>query len=168
MKKKLNDRFMIIGLGSPIMTDDAVGLRVVQAISDMHLKKVDTLQEAVGGLEILPMIRGYRNVIIVDAIQTYQQKPGTVMIYDPDDFDETVGNTFAHDINLATALKIGEQMDPDTMPDKVMFIAVEVQDIQTMSETMTPEVEASVGPAINAVLYLMEQLKCRYELDRTS
>lgn len=168
MEKKLNDRFMVIGLGSPIMTDDAIGLRVVQAISDMHLGQIDTLQEAVGGLEILPMIRGYGNVVIVDAIQTYQQKPGTVMIYDPDDFDDTIGNTFAHDINLATALKIGKQMDPYTMPDKVMFIAIEVQDIQTMSETMTPEVEASVGPAINAVLYLIDQLKFQRGLDRTS
>jgi len=162
------NRFIVIGLGSPIMTDDAIGLHVAQAIDDMHMSDVDTLQEAVGGLEILPMIRGYRFAIIVDAILTYQQKPGTVMIYDPDDFEETVGNTFAHDINLATALKIGKQMDPHTMPEKVLFVAIEVQDIQTMSESMTPEVQASLGPAIDAVNYLVEMLRCRSPSDRTS
>ncbi len=162
------DRFIIIGLGSPIMTDDAIGLHVAQAIEDMNLSDVDTLQEAVGGLEILPMIRGYRFAIIVDAIQTYQQRPGTIMIYDPDDFEETVGNTFAHDINLATALKIGKQMDPSTMPEKVLFVAIEVEDIQTMSESMTSDVEASLGPAVDAVNYLMGQLRCRSPSDRTS
>lgn len=137
---KLNDRFVVVGLGSPIMTDDAVGLNIAQSVEDMHLDDVDTLQEAIGGLEILPMIRGYRFAIIADAIQTGQQNPGTVMIYDPDDFEDTVGSTFAHDINLATALKIGKQMDAKTMPEKVLFVAVEVLDIQTMSETMTPEI----------------------------
>lgn len=155
----LKDRFIVIGLGSPIMTDDAVGLKIAQNIEDMHLNDVDTLQEAIGGLEILPMIRGYRFALITDAILTGQQPPGTVMIYDPDDFKDTVGNTFAHDINLATALKIGKQMDASTMPEKVLFVAVEVQDIQTMSETMTPEIEAAVQPAVNAILYLRDKLR---------
>lgn len=65
---KLKDRFIVIGLGSPIMSDDAVGLKVAQMIEDMGLENVDTLQEAVGGIEILPMIHGYRYAIIVDAI----------------------------------------------------------------------------------------------------
>jgi hydrogenase maturation protease len=154
--EKLKDGFVVIGLGSPIMCDDAVGLRVAEEIEKLKLEDVDTLQEAVGGLEILPMIRGYRNAIIIDAIQTYQQPPGTVMIFDPADFEETVGDTFAHDINMATALKIGRRMDAETMPENIRFVAIEVSDIQTMSETMTPEIEATVPSAKNAVMYLMD------------
>ena len=84
---KLKERFIVIGLGSPIMSDDAVGLKVAQAVEDLKIGNVDTLQEAVGGIEILPMIHGYRYAIIVDAIQTFQQEPGTVMIFDPDHFE---------------------------------------------------------------------------------
>lgn len=156
---KLKDRFIVIGLGSPIMCDDAVGLRVAQAVEDMNLANVDTLQEAVGGIEILPMVHGYRYAIIVDAVQTFSQKPGTIMLFNPEDFEHTVGNTFAHDVNIATAIKIGRQMDPEIMPEIVRFVAVEVEDIQTMSETMTPDVEASVEHARDAVLYLMEHIK---------
>ncbi len=155
---KLKDRFIVIGLGSPIMSDDAVGLRVAQAVEDLELENVDTLQEAVGGIEILPMIHGYRYAIIVDAIQTFQQEPGTIMIFDPDHFESTVNDTFAHDVNLATALKIGRQMDDSIMPERIRFVAIEVEDIQTMAESMTPKVEAAVPSATDAVLYLMEHI----------
>jgi len=152
---KLADKTVVIGLGSPIMSDDAVGLRVSEAVEKMDLRDVDCLQEAIGGLEILPMISGYRFAIIVDAILTKGFEPGTVMIFEPESFDCTVANVPAHDMNLATAIKIGRQMDNSVMPEMIRFVAIEAEDLQTMSEEMTPKVAAAVGPASDAVLHLI-------------
>lgn len=151
-------RTVVVGLGSPIMCDDAVGLRVSEAIDTMGFEDVDCCQEAVGGLDILPVIHGYRYAIIVDAIQTGEYGPGTVMLYSERDFDENVTHAATHDVNLPTAIKIGRQMDPEIMPEEVRFVAIEVQDIRTMTETMTPEVEASVESACRAVIHLMTEL----------
>ena len=156
---KLSDRTVVIGLGSPIMSDDAVGLKVSEAVEALGLPDVDTLQEAVGGLEILPMLSGYRFAVIVDAILTGEYEPGTVLIFDPESFDCTVANVPAHDMNLATAIKIGRQMDDSVMPEIIKFIAIEVEDLQTMSEEMTPRVAAAVGPAKNAVLHLLSEFR---------
>ena len=158
---KLADKTVVIGLGSPIMCDDAVGLKVSEAVEALGLPDVDTLQEAVGGLEILPMVSGYRFAIIVDAILTGGYEPGTVLIFDPESFDCTVANVPAHDVNLATAIKIGRQLDNSVMPEVIKFIAVEVEDLQTMSEEMTPKVAAAVGPAKNAVLHLLAEFRGR-------
>ncbi|MDR1404626.1 MAG: hydrogenase maturation protease [Candidatus Methanoplasma sp.] len=152
---KLKDRTVVIGLGSPIMCDDAVGLKVSEAIESLRLPGIDTRQEAVGGLDIIPMVSGYRFAVIVDAIQTGSYEPGTVMIFDPESFDCTVHDVPAHDVNLATAIKMGRQMDNSTMPEIIKFIAVEVRDIRTVSEDMTPEAEAAVDPAKNAVLHVI-------------
>ncbi|MDR3075636.1 MAG: hydrogenase maturation protease [Candidatus Methanoplasma sp.] len=152
---KLADRTVVIGLGSPIMCDDAVGLKVSEAIESLGLPGVDTLQEAVGGLDIIPMLSGYRFAVIVDAIKTGDYGPGTVLIFDPESFDCTVHDVPAHDVNLATAIKIGRQMDDSIMPEAIKFVAVEVKDLQTMSEDMTPEVTAAVEPARNAVLHII-------------
>jgi len=149
----------IVGLGSPIMCDDAVGLRVSQAIEDMHLDDVDCHQEAVGGLDILPVIHGYRMAIIVDAIQTGEYGPGTVMIFTESDFDSKINEASSHDVNLPTAVRIGRQMDPDIMPERIMYIAIEVEDIKTVTETMTPAVEASVESACKAVLHLISEFR---------
>lgn len=159
---------VVVGLGSPIMCDDAVGLRVSQLIESMDLEDVDCCQEAVGGLDILPVIHGYRHAIIVDAIQTGQYPPGTVMLFTERDFDEAIAHASSHDVNLPTALKIGRQMDPALMPEEVRFVAIEVQDIKTVTETMTPELEAAVEPACDAVIHLISELRRRGCGDRTS
>ena len=163
-----NAKTVVVGLGSPIMCDDAVGLRVSEAIEAMCLEDVDCCQEAVGGLDILPVIHGYRFAIIVDAIQTGNYGPGTVMLFSEHDFDDVIAHAASHDVNLPTAMKIGRQMDPDIMPEEVRFVAIEVQDIKTVTETMTPEVEASVDSASRAVLHIMEELTGSAPRRRTS
>ncbi len=150
-----NGRTAVVGLGSPIMCDDAVGLRVSRAIDAMGFDDVDGFEEAVGGRDVLPLIEGYTRAIIVDAIMTGEHGPGTVMIFEESYFDEVLAEAATHDVNLPSAIKIGRKMEGDVMPDEIMFVAIEVQDISTMSETMTPEVEASVGSATGAVLHLL-------------
>lgn len=153
------DTVLIVGLGSPIMSDDAIGLEVVDEIERMGLPGVETRQEAIGGLDIIPVLWGYRNVIIVDAIQTRQYEPGTVMFFDPEDFDDTIGDASAHDINLATAMRIGRQVEPEMMPDKVRFVAVEAEDIATVNESMTPKLIEAKPRAVEAVLHLLKEIQ---------
>ena len=152
----LNGRIAVIGLGSPIMCDDAVGLRVSETIDALGMDDVDCFQEAIGGLDILPVIHGYSHAIVVDAIQTGEYGPGTVLLFRESDFDEVIADAATHDVNLPTAIKIGRKMDPEIMPETISFVAVEVQDIKTVTETMTPEVEAAVDSAKAAVLHLIE------------
>lgn len=153
------DTVLIVGLGSPIMSDDAIGLEVVDEIERMGLPGVETRQEAIGGLDIIPVLWGYRNVIIVDAIQTRQYEPGTVMFFNPEDFDDTIGDASAHDINLATAMRIGRQVEPEMMPDKVRFVAVEAEDIATVNEGMTPKLIEAKPRAVEAVLHLLKEIQ---------
>lgn len=138
------------------MTDDSVGLRLSSAVEEMHMGDVDCFQEAVGGLELLPLMRGYSYAVIVDAIQTWNYEPGTIMIFDVADFESTVKDVPAHDINVATAIKIGRQMDPDSMPLQIKFVAIEIKDMATMSEELTPEVAERMDSAKNAVLHVLD------------
>lgn len=159
MTKELKDTILVVGLGSPIMCDDAVGLVIAEHIEEMNMPDVETRQEAIGGLEILSVIEGYRYVVIADCIQTGSVEPGTVMIFNLEDFDSTIVPTSAHDFNLATAISIGKSVNPTAMPEDVKYVAVEAADIQTLSETMTPAIEASVPSAVNAVLHLIEEFR---------
>ena len=45
------------------------------------------------------------------------------------------------------------------MPEKIGFVAIEVQDIRTMTETMTQEVEEAVAPATDAVLHMLNSFR---------
>jgi len=141
------------------MSDDAIGLKVVEKIESMNLSGVETRQEAIGGLDIIPVIMGYRSVVIVDAIKTGSYDPGTVIIFNPEDFEPTVANASAHEMNLATAMHIGRQYEPEGMPDRVKFVAIEVSDLVTVSETMTDAVTDALPDAVAAVLDLIEKFQ---------
>lgn len=160
---QLSDNILVVGLGSPIMSDDAVGLVVAQKIEEMELDGVETCQEAIGGLDIIPVLWGHRYAIIVDSIQTFQHDVGTVMLFDPEDFAPTITNASAHDMNLATAIKIGRDLEPEQMPVSIRFVAIEVEDIQTVREGMTPAVEIAADDAVEAVLDLISKFKVRSE-----
>lgn len=157
----MTSRILVVGLGSPIMSDDAVGLRVAETIEKMGMDDVDVRQEAVGGLDIIPILWGYRHAVIVDAIQSHAYDPGTVMIFDPEDFEPTVTNASAHEINLATAMHMGRNLDPDNAPESVRFVAIEVEDIITVSESMTPPVEAAVPKAVDATMHIIKEFRDR-------
>lgn len=152
----LNGRLAVVGIGSPIMTDDSIGLRISSAIEKLGMKDVDCFQEAVGGLELLPIIKNYSYAVIVDAIQTWNYDPGTILIFDVADFESTVHDMPAHDINVATAIKIGRQMDPDSMPLQIKFVAMEIKDMATMSKELTPEVAERQESAEKAVLHVLD------------
>ena len=152
-------KIAVVGLGSPIMCDDAVGLRVSENIAAEGLEGVECFQEAIGGLDILPVIHGFDYAIIVDAIQTMRYDPGTVLLFTEEDFAENIADAATHDVNLPTALKIGRKMEAELMPKEVRFVAIEVADIKTMSETMTPPVEESVPSATRAVLHIIDTLR---------
>ncbi len=81
------------------------------------------------------------------------------MLFKEADFEEAVAEASCHDVNLPTAMKIGRKMDPEIMPREVRFVAIEVQDIRTISETMTPEVEDAVESGRNAVLHIIDELR---------
>ena len=161
-------RIAVVGLGSPIMCDDAVGLRVSEEISKMGLDGVECFQEAIGGLDILPVIEGFDYAVIVDAIQTMEYEPGTVLLYRERDFEEEVAEAATHDVNLPTALKIGRRMEGHVMPKEVRFVAIEVADIKTMSETMTPPVEEAVPSAVDAVLHTIRSMTGSERMCQTS
>ncbi|MCQ2084721.1 MAG: hydrogenase maturation protease [archaeon] len=155
----LNGRLAVIGIGSPIMTDDSIGLRISENIQKMGMGDVDCFQEAVGGLELLPLLRGYSYAVIVDAIQTWNYAPGTILIFDVADFESTVHDVPSHDINVATAIKIGREMDPTTMPLQIKFVAMEIEDMATMSESLTPVVAEKQESAEKAVLFVLDEFR---------
>lgn len=157
--KDAKKEIIVVGLGNPIMSDDAIGLIIAQNIENKHLSSVDTCQEAVGGLDIIPILLGYRHAVIIDAIKTEQYEPGTVMIFDFKDFESTIANIPTHGINLTTAIAIGKKMNPGEMPISVKFVAVEVEDLHTLHEGLTEKVNASIEKATNAVEYLIQEFQ---------
>ena len=149
-------RRVVLGVGNPIMTDDAIGLVAVKAFEDRHgdIANVEVRYSERGGFDLLDLLDGCDHAVIVDAYVVSGVAPGTVLVRTLEDFTGSHHLYAAHGIDLPTAVTLGRQLGAD-MPDRVDIVGVVVEDPYTVSEQMTPTVEAAVGPTVEQVLALL-------------
>jgi hydrogenase maturation protease len=128
---------LIVGLGNPILGDDGIGWRIAERV-----------QTRLGGLSLMERLVGYQRVIIIDAITTHQNPPGTVTCFPLEALTEqaTGHTTAAHDTSLKTAIAVGRSMGAE-LPEAITIVAVEIEQIYDFSEELTPEVAAAITPA---------------------
>lgn len=141
---------IVIGLGNPILSDDAVGLRVLEALRSKNEGRATFMEANSGGLALLDMVQGFDEAVLIDSIMTGQVPPGTLMVFSLQDFSETRHASNLHDVNFATALEIGKNHGLK-IPDRFTIYAVEVTEVLTFSATMTPEIEASLQKIISEI-----------------
>lgn len=146
-------RTRVIGLGNPILTDDAVGLEVVRRLRarvPVASAPCDIVEAEVGGFELLEMLVGFERVILVDAVRFDDVEPGTVMSLQASDLRTSLRLRGVHDIDLPTVLQLGEKLGY-AMPTSVEIFAVQAKDTLTLGERLTPQVAAAVPDAVARV-----------------
>lgn len=152
---------LVLGLGNPILTDDGVGIIVAREVAARCQRNGVSFTEAsVGGLRLLDTIAGYRRLIIVDAIQTREGRPGDIYRLHPNDLRVSLHSGSTHDLSLPGALALGRGMGL-VLPDDedIVIIAIEVEDVLTFSETCTPVVMDAIPHAVEVVLDELAEVK---------
>lgn len=153
---------LVIGLGNPLLGDDGVGWHVAEQVRRQAGQagrpiEVDCL--AVGGLGLMERMVGYRQAVVIDAITTGQQPLGSVHCLSLDALpDHSAGHlASAHDASLQTALQMGRALGA-VLPEQVLIVAVEAQQVYDFSDKLTPPVAAAVPLAVQAVLAALGHL----------
>jgi hydrogenase maturation protease len=150
---------LVLGLGNPIVTDDSVGLRVVDELKPLLADRpdVEVSEDYWGGLRLMERMIGFDRAIVIDAIQT-GGPPGTIHLLTPDGIG-TQRSASAHDVNLATALEFGRQAGMH-LPENahIRLVGIEAEDILTFAEQCTPAVQAAIPRAIEAVLNVLDAI----------
>ncbi len=129
---------LLLGIGNDILTDDAIGPKLVRKLeADLAIHGLAFHTAAVGGMEIIEYISGYHKVIIIDAIRTKDGIPGTVSHFTPGDFKETLHLSSFHDMNFLIALEFAKKLDLQ-LPDQINIIAIEIVEDLTFSNEFSP------------------------------
>jgi hydrogenase maturation protease len=147
-------KILVLGLGNPILTDDGVGVYVVREVAARWRGDgVEFGEACVGGLRLLEVIAGCERLILVDAIQTLGATPGQIHRLAADDLRSSLHTGSTHDFSFQGALAWGRRMGMKLPPDdSITVIAVEVEDVLTFGETLTPAIAEALPRAVAAVL----------------
>lgn len=141
---------VVIGLGSPFLSDDSVGPRIVRTLAEEEIPGVRFVEAHAGGLLLLEELSGARGAIIVDALVDENLPPGEVIVRGINGASHNAA--CSHDCDLPEALDIGRTMGMSLPGDAdISLVAIVAKDVTTFSENLTPEVEAAVQRACAAV-----------------
>jgi len=156
---------LVLGLGNPILTDDGVGVLVAEAIrASLPLDvPIDIAEVSVGGLTLMESMIGYDRVILIDALQHGDVKPGTIhrlTLEDLKTINPTQHSASPHDASLITALEAGQRMGLP-LPQEITIYAIEVENITDFNDQPTPAVAASI-PKVTAMV--LEEIRDLFSL----
>jgi len=133
---------LLIGMGNPIITDDAVGIMLAREAGAAlgPRPNLDVIDEcSIGGLNLLDLVTGYDRVIVLDSIKTRGGVPGTWYRFTASDLRETMNLRNVHDANFATAMALGRSVGMHLPDDNAIHIlAVEIDDNVNFSEELSP------------------------------
>ncbi len=136
----------VIGLGNPLLTDDGVGLVLLEALRDEGWVDVDLVDGGTWGLSLLPTLADSTQVLVLDAVRSGHE-PGSVVRGGAHDIPRLYRYPLSpHQIDLAEVLAAAELSGG--LPHEVEVVGVEPTSTDGPCVELTPAVAAAVPVAL--------------------
>jgi len=111
--------------------------------------RADVIDTSISGLALLEVLTGYDQAVIIDAICTGRDTPGTISQLDPADLAPVTAPS-PHYAGLPEMFDLAEQLNLE-FPQEIVIYAVEVSDPFTIDGPMTPAVEQALPELVRKV-----------------
>lgn len=156
--KTNGSKLLVLGMGNTLVSDDGVGIHVAREVNRRLAcsdTAVDVVEASGAGPELLSLLDGYEEAIMIDAVATRGGCPGTVYVFELESLSSTLHMTSPHSMNVYTAVELGRRCGL-SMPRRTRIVAVEIEDNTNVAEALTPLVSEAVAPATDAVCAMID------------
>jgi hydrogenase maturation protease len=131
-------------------TGSEMGRQILQKLPVEAASRVRVEISPLPGLELLGLLESAKTAILVDAVQSGAE-PGRVHIVGMDQVDSFgAGSGSAHGFGVAETLALGRQADPDSIPETVVIIGIEILQME-LGQPISPEVQKSIPEAVSKI-----------------
>jgi hydrogenase maturation protease len=146
---------LILGVGNLLMSDEGVGVHVIQRlVADYQLPKdVQVLDGGTLGMDLLYYLEGVENLLLIDAVQA-RKDPGTLVRLEGDEVPAFMSLKISpHQMGVPDMLAAAHLMD--VYPQRIVLWGVQPE-LMEIGLELSPTVESKVDTIIENVL---EQLQ---------
>jgi len=157
MSSPQEPKTLVLGIGNTVMSDDGVGVKVVQRLKSEYRfpDHVEIVDGGTLGLDLLPMLEQIDNLIVVDAVETGKE-PGFCIRLTGEELPIALETKVSpHQMGLKDLLAVARLIGH--YPRTMVLIGVQPGSIE-MDTELTPEIEAKVDVLIGNVLKELEGL----------
>ena len=152
MKKTL-----VLGLGNTLLGDEGVGVRVVEQLAQLGERPgVEWMDGGTLSFTLAGPIAEADHLIVVDATNL-QGKSGDLQVFLNEEMDHFIGSgkmSSVHEVSLVDLLSI-TALSAD-LPSPRALIGIQPLQVD-WSESLSPEVEAALPGAVEAVQQLLQE-----------
>lgn len=153
-------RTVIICIGNELVADDAVGFEIFNRLEANNTSSSFRIEYcSVGGIDMLPMLEGETDLIVVDAVQFGTKPAGTIHIIPWDELPDNSTAISSHGLGLRETIEIGRTLYPERMPERITLVGIEGRCFNLTREFMTKEVEEAVNEAALKIQELVSRGK---------
>jgi hydrogenase maturation protease len=155
------EQILVLGVGNILLTDEGVGIRVIESIQKRYAfpDNVSVLDGGVLGLSLLGVISEADHLIVVDAVKNGRE-PGFLYRLEENEVPKRIlAKNSLHQVDFLETLTSCQALDK--VPETVI-LGVEPLDIETLSIELTPVVQEKVESLIDMVLEELDRLHVRY------
>jgi len=146
-------KIIVLGIGSILMSDEGVGVRVVEKMQEEYsfTPNVEIYDGGTTGMHgLLPLIEEADHLVVIDAVNG-PGEPGTIYRYTLDDFKLTMPKKISsHDIGFIECLAIAELIG--RLPESVIIIGIKPEDTTTRKMELTETVNNKLNELTNAAV----------------
>lgn len=140
---ELGKKFLVCGIGNPMLKDDRAGIEVAERIAASSLAVATEIIYGVG-FEVLDKVLGYDRVIVIDAAKM-GYPPGTILEVGVDDIFADHQLASSHAVTLGSTLKVGYQLFVEEMPKDLRIFLIEAEDYFEFTRDCSPAVVLAIG-----------------------
>lgn len=149
-------RILVLGIGNLLLGDEAIGVRIVEALEQRYLlpPHVEVLDGGTSGMDLLDVMANRDHLIVADAILT-GAPPGTVAVLHDDEIPAMFSQKVSpHQLGLADVLMAlrltGE------FPVRLTLVGVVPQSLEP-GIAITPVVSAAIDPALKQIVAALQK-----------
>lgn len=154
-------RVVVIGVGNMLLSDEGVGVHVVNKLKNMRLPAgVEVYDCGVEGLGILGFLENADKAIIIDAVKA-GGSPGSIYLFNLDEVTKKDGPMkmlSLHELDLIISMEIGKLSKIYTLPTEIVVIGVEPSSFETGMK-LTSKVKQAMPRVIDLILEEVKKLK---------
>ena len=151
----------VLGLGNPLLGDEGVGLRALEALASAAdlPPSVELVDGGTAGLSLVPLLLSADRVLVLDALCA-GRPPGTVLRLDGAELGRVAfGKISPHEVGLDDVLAASRLSGG---PREVVVLGIEPESLD-LGVGLSAPVENAVGALVSAALRQLrewEELEC--------
>ena len=148
-----NGRALVLAMGNDLLGDDAVGLHAARMLRCVAPGHVDVVETGEAGFALLEFMHCYDHVLILDAIQTLECQPGSILRYSREDFTALL-HPSPHYAGLPDLERLARQSGLH-FPTHIAILAMEVEEMRHIGEELSPAVASALQHFVRDALQVL-------------